>query len=89
MEAGEIRNTLENAYSTDMCLGTDAGGYTYLLGYDGCYMLNTDMVPVMWIEDVKGVDLEAQKVYLSWYDDFYEAPIYTVEELLQLAKEYN
>ncbi|MBQ7775865.1 MAG: TIR domain-containing protein [Lachnospiraceae bacterium] len=89
VEAGEIRNTLENAYSTDMCLGTDAGGYTYLLGYDGCYMLNLDMVPVMWIEDVKGVDLEAQKVYLSWYDDFYEAPIYTVEELLQLAKEYN
>jgi len=86
---GKLCHTIEDAYPTEWCLGTDVNGYTYLLGYYGCYVLNTDMVPVMWISNARSVDLESQTVYLGWYDNYYQAPIYSVEELIQIAKTYN
>ncbi len=89
VEAKTICHTIEDAYPTEWCVGTDADGYTYLLGYYGCYMLNADMVPVMWIPEAKEIDLENQKVYLSWYDHYYEAPIYHVEDLLTMAESYG
>ena len=88
VEAGEIRSTIEEVYPTDWWLGTDEEGYTYLLGYYGCYVLNQDMVPVMWLADARDVDMEARKVYLEWNDHYYEAPLYSVEELLQMAQNY-
>ncbi len=87
VEKEEIINIIEDAYSTESCIGTDGEGYTYLTGYYGVYVLNADMKPVMWIEHAKDVDLENRKVYLSWYDDNYEAPLYTLEELLEIAGE--
>ncbi|MBQ8166750.1 MAG: hypothetical protein IJZ96_06925, partial [Lachnospiraceae bacterium] len=83
--AGEIINTMEWAYPSEWCLGTDAEGYTYLLGYYGIYMLNQDMKPVMWLSEAQGVDMEAGKVYLEWNGHHYEAPIYGVEKLLEMA----
>lgn len=88
-EAGVLRNTLEEVYSTEWCLGTDAEGYTYLLGYYGCYMLNQAMEPVMWIPDARDIDMEEKKVYLTWNNHYYEAPLYSVEELLQIAEDYK
>lgn len=85
VEAGNIINTMDWAYPTDWCLGTDAEGYTYLLGYYGIYMMNRDMKPVMWMPDAQGVDMENRKVYLEWNGHHYEAPIYRVEELLAMA----
>ncbi len=85
VEAGTIINTMERAYTTDWCLGTDAEGYTYLLGYYGIYIMNQDMKPVMWLADAQDVDMEARKVYLEWNGHHYEAPIYSAEELLAMA----
>ncbi len=88
-EEERLCHTIENAYPTEWCLGTDAEGFTYLLGYYGCYVLNQDMVPVMWIEEANAVDFENKKVYLNWNSQYYEAPIYTVEELIEIAKNRN
>ncbi|MBQ7766039.1 MAG: toll/interleukin-1 receptor domain-containing protein [Lachnospiraceae bacterium] len=75
----------DSARDTELCLGTDSEGYTYLAGVYGIYVLNEDMCPVMWIEHAKDVDMENKKVYLSWNGKYYEAPLYTVEELLDIA----
>lgn len=77
---------IEDAYPTEWCIGTDTEGFTYLLGYYGCYVLNQDMIPVMWIEEAKGIDLENKKVYIKWNDSYYEAPIYTIDELIEIAQ---
>ena len=45
------------------------------------------MQPIMYIESVRHIDLENRKIYLSWYSKEYEAPLYTTEELLQIAQE--
>ena len=87
VEARKICNTMDEAYPTQWCLGKDAAGYCYLLGYYGCYILNENMEPVMWLPEAKGVDLENRKVYLAWYENYYEAPVYSVEELIQMAED--
>ena len=83
----KVLNTIEGANSTDWYLGTDASGYTYLLGYEGCYVLDKDMKPIAWIADVRKVDLEKRMVYMVDGGEKYEAPVYTLEELLEIAKE--
>lgn len=86
VEAGDIINTMDWAYPTDWCPGTDTEGYTYLLGYHGIYMMNQDMKPVMWMADAQAVDMEARKVYFEWNGHHYEAPVYSVEDLLEMAQ---
>lgn len=88
-EAGKVVNTLDWTYPTEWCLGTDAEGYTYLLGYGGCYIMNENMEPVAWIPDAVEVDMENKKVYLSWNYNYYEAPLYSLDELLQMAETYH
>jgi len=83
----KVLNTIEGANSTDWYLGTDAEGYTYLLGYEGCYVLDKDMKPIAWIADVRKVDLEKRMVYMVDGGQKYEAPVYTLEELLEIAKQ--
>ncbi len=87
VKAGQIVYSMDSAYDTEVCLGTDSDGYTYLAGVYGIYVLNEDMHPVMWIEHAKDVDMENKKVYLSWNTNNYEAPLYTVEELLAMAQQ--
>lgn len=89
VEAKQTVNTMEFAYPTEMCIGADEDGYTYLTGFYGVYVLNTDMKPVMFIENAVDVDLENKKVYLNWIDSSYEAPLYSVEDLLEIAENYN
>ena len=45
------------------------------------------MEPIAWIPYVVNVDLENSLVYMKDGDQYFEAPIYTIEDLLQLAKE--
>ncbi len=86
---GVVCHTVEDAYPTLWCLGTDAQGYTYLVGYYGCYMLNEDMVPVMWIPEAMELDMENRKVYMAWNEHYYEAPLYDLEKLLEMAASYG
>lgn len=86
-EENKVLNTIEDSYPVEWCLGTDATGYTYLLGYNGCYVLDKNMEPVAWILDVREVDLQNRIVYMESDDTYYEAPVYSVEELLQMAEE--
>ncbi len=86
---GEVVYTMEWAYPTEWCLGTDEQGYTYLLGYYGCYILNENMEPFMWIPEAVDVDMENQKVFLSDNYSYYEAPIYSLEELIEMAKDHT
>lgn len=87
VQAQIVKNTLEDMYYTRCCLGTDASGYTYLIGSYGAYMLNEAFEPVMWLDYAVDVDLERQVVYLNWTSNYYEAPIYSARELIQMAKE--
>lgn len=82
----QIIHVIESAYPTQQCLGTDEEGNTYLLGIYGIYVLNEDMKPITWIEHGVNVDLDEKKVYLCWIDSYYEAPLYDVDDLLEMAK---
>lgn len=83
----EVLNTIKDAYTTDWYLGTDALGYTYLLGYEGCYVLDKDMEPIAWINGVQNVDLDKRMVYMVDGGLNFEAPVYTLEELLEIARD--
>jgi len=83
----EVLNTIKDAYSTNWYLGTDAEGYTYLLGYEGCYVLDKDMEPIAWINGVRDVDLAKRMVYMVDGGMKFEAPVYTLEQLLEIAKD--
>lgn len=87
VEEGKVINVIEDAYSTSWYLGKDAENCTYLLGFAGCYVLNEDMEPVTWIPHCKDVDLQNRKVNIRYNTYSCEAPIYTLEELLQIAKD--
>ncbi len=69
-----------------MCgyLGTDADGNMYLQGAKGGYVLSHDNRFTMYIPGMVGLDLEQNKVYLNGSNTFYEAPIYSFEDLVQL-----
>lgn len=83
----KVLNTIKDAYTTDWFLGTDASGYTYLLSYEGCYVLDKDMKPIAWIDDVRKVDLDKRIVYMVDGGVNFEAPVYTLEQLLEIAKD--
>ncbi len=85
----KVLNSMEYAYPTEWYIGTDEDGNTYLGGYYGVYIMNEDMKPVTWISDARHVDLDTRKVYLSWNGNYYEAPLYSVEELIQIAEDYG
>lgn len=82
----QVVNSIKEAYDTDICLGTDKEGITYLLGAYGCYLLDKDMKPVAFIPYAKDVDLEKRIIYMEKSNVCYEANVYTVEELLQMAE---
>lgn len=87
VEADKVLNTIEDAKLTQWCIGTDSKGYTFLLGYTGCYVLNEAMEPVAWMKDATDVDLEKRKVFIETDGICFESPIYDVEDLLKIAKE--
>ncbi len=86
-ETGEIISCMDEAYPTYWYMGTDAQGYTYLLGYFGCYIMDPHMEAVAWIAKCTDVDVENRRIYLTDSQYSYEAPVYSVEELLQAAQE--
>lgn len=87
--AGKVRTTMEEAYPANWYLTADAEGYSYLLGYQGCYVLDADMKPVMFIPKATQIDKENRKVYMKSSSQNYEAPLYNVMELIEMAKSYN
>lgn len=84
---GKIISSMDAAYPTYWFMGTDAQGYSYLLGYFGCYIMDSNMEAVAWVDKCKDVDVENRKLYLTDSQYNYVAPVYSVEELLQAAKE--
>ncbi len=84
-----VVNTIEDVETVSYYLGYDEEDYTYLGGYTGGYILNADMKPVMWIENLMDVDLEKGIVYLSSGNGLVmEAPLYTVDDLIEMAQPY-
>ena len=77
----------DRAYPTIWHLGTDAQGYTYLLGYYGIYVLNQDMEHVAWMDKARWIDFDAGKVYITYGSYHYETVLYNLEELPQMADE--
>lgn len=80
-EAGELPITF---------MGTDVQGYYYIGGVSGGYMLAPDMQYCCWIPGLKGLGKQKDTLYIA--DDLgqcYEAPIYSLEELIQMADEYR
>ena len=85
-EAAQVCTIIEDAYPTKLYQEADSEGQSYLLGYYGCYVLNADMQPIMFIPNATQIDTDNRKVYLNWNSKDYEAPLYSVEELLEMAK---
>ncbi len=85
-EGTGIVSTMETDKDISNYIDKDSNGNSYLMGAHGCYILNKDMEPMAWIENARNVDTEAQKIYLSYGSHYYEAPIYTLKELLEIAQ---
>ena len=49
--------------------------------------MNKDMEPITWIPKCRAVDLDNNKVYLTYNSYSSEAPLYGLEDLLQIAAE--
>ena len=91
IENDKLLNMVENMPRMKWYLGQDKYGYTYIFSdSNGCYVLDEQMKPAMYIAGVVGADFDAGTVRIGWYDDEYEAPLYTVDELIKIAEEtYN
>lgn len=84
-----VVNTIEDMETVSYYVDCDEEGYTYLGGYTGGYILNADMKPVMWVENMMDVDLEKGIVYLASGNGLVmEAPLYTVDDLIEMAQPY-
>ncbi len=84
-----LLNTFEVDELPDNYLGTDSAGYTYLGAYSGGYVLGPNKELCTYIYGLKDVDLEKEVMYIQ--DDWgqcYEAPIYTWQELVEMAQLY-
>ena len=88
-ETQTIVNSIDLAYETERYFGMDETGNAYLGGVYGIYVMNGEMKPLMWIEHGEYVDLEEKKVYLNWLDDYYVAPLYGAEDLIEIAEHYG
>lgn len=86
-EGTGIVSTLETDKEIDGFIDKDATGKSYLLGGIGCYILNFEMQPIAWIDYAENIDTDAQKVYLRKGSHSYVAPIYTLDELLEIAQD--
>ena len=84
-----VIKTNEGLYPVRCYLGSDESGNHYIGSSYGIYVLNADMEPFTFVENACGVDIENQKVYLSWFSSYYESSLYSVEELLEMAENYN
>lgn len=88
IENGKVLNVVENMPRMKWYLGQDKYGYTYIFSdSNGCYVLDQEMKPAMYIDGVVGADFETGTVRIGWYEQEYEAPLYTVEELIKIAEE--
>ncbi len=85
VEAGTVCTQIKDAYPSYWYLEADAEGNSYLMGYQGCYVLNREMKPIMFIPKATQIDKENRKVYLKWNSQNYVAPLYTLEQLIELA----
>ncbi len=86
-EGTGIVSTMETNKDISNFIDKDTTGKSYLLGAHGCYILNLDMQPIAWVDDARNVDTDEQKIYLNRGSNYYVAPIYTVDELLEIAEE--
>ena len=86
----ELLGTLTDlSDSPQYYLGRDNAGNLFVAGVSYGYMLNSDYKLLAVIEDLQEIDAEANKLYIrSGNGTYYEAPIYTAEELLEKAEEY-
>lgn len=80
-----ILQTVPDMPNLEWYAGIDQENHTYIYGQEGCYILDENMNPIMYIDNVRHIDLANHKIYLSWDDDTYEAPLYTLEELIEIA----
>lgn len=80
--------TLEDCDTMCGYWAQDYEGNIYLQGYKGGYILSKDMKIKMFIPNMIGVDVEQNKVYLKGVNNLYEAPIYSSEDLIQMAAPY-
>lgn len=65
--------------------GVDNEGNTYISGIVYGYILDEDYNVIAEIENMKNVDFDNNKVIIQNYNDYYEVPIYSVEELIELG----
>lgn len=85
----ELLNSFECLVGMYWYLGMDATRNHYIKGFDGGYILNSQMQPIAFVDDLYAYDSDTGKLLLEYMGEIYESPDYTLEELLEFAKEYN
>ena len=84
----EIINSFKAEDTMQYYVGKDINGYTYVDSYSGGYILNEKMEPCGYIAGLEGLSQDGTTLYISSMGNLYEAPVYTTDELLELAEEY-
>lgn len=84
----EILSSFECTEGMYWYLGMDSKGNHYIKGHSGGYIINSEMEPIAYVENLYAYDSTHDKILLDYVSDLYESPVYTLEELLIFAKEY-
>ena len=82
----ELINTIEGISKPDHYYGKDKYGRTYIGTISNAYILDKDYNKVSHIVGLAKV--EKDKVIIANNSKYYILPIYTLEDLLKLAKDY-
>lgn len=91
---GENIHAEQFQYGINTFLGTDAEGNSYLRGYHYGYILSPDYKCIGVVHYLYGYDSDAERVIISFSKyaqasgTVYVAPVYKIEDLIAMAKEY-
>ncbi len=88
LETSQVVNSFKTDDAMQYYVGKDINGYTYVDSYSGGYILNDKMEPCGYISGLEGMNEDGTVLYISALGSLYEAPVYSIDELLELAEEY-
>lgn len=78
--------SLDTEQAVQAYLGKDADGNTYWASYAVTYCLSPDYNLIAQIHYVKAIDYDTNELVFEYRNQFYAIPIYSREELLEMAK---
>lgn len=84
----KLINTIKDVKSVTNYIGKDKYGRTYVGNLNDSYILDKDYNKVGHIRNLNSIDNKNNKVIIYNNDKYYSLPIYTLDDMLKIAKDY-